>query len=116
VAPTSQPLGYVAGIAHVGANGATKPFAVDRGEANASIGQRFGGGLAAQRDVFQLAWKLTFHLDRGAKQHSVGNTGHAGQSPDGAVAVLDRFPNGFASTADRRDHADAGDDYSIVVR
>ena len=110
------PLDDVIGVAHVGADRAAEPVAVDAAEMDAGIGQGFGGRLPAERNVLELAGKLALDVDRRAEHQSVGNAGHAGQPPNAALAALDRLPNRLARVADGRDQADAGYHYAIVVR
>ena len=82
---------------------------------DARIGQRFGRRLPAERNVFQLAGEFALDFDRRPQQHPVGYAGHSGKSPHAALAALDCLPNGLAAAADRRDHADAGDDNRLVL-
>jgi hypothetical protein len=110
-----QPLYHVSRIAHVGADRAAESLAVDAGEMDARIGQRLGGCLPAQGDVLQLAGKFSLDIDRGTKQHAVGYACYAREAADATVTPLDGLPNGLAVSADRRNHADAGDNYRLVL-
>ena len=104
------------GIAHVGADRTAKPVAIDACEMDAGVGQRFAGGLSAQRDILQLAGEIALDLNRRTKQHAIGNSRHAGQSSHTAIAALNRLPNGLAALANRRDQADAGYHDAVVTR
>jgi hypothetical protein len=80
-----------------------------------SVGQRLSRGEPAERNILELTWKLALQFDGGAKQHPVRDTLQAGKALHVAASALDCPPNGFASSANRRDHADAGD-YNAVVQ
>jgi hypothetical protein len=94
---------------------AAKSLAVDAGQVDARIGQGLGGGLAAQRNVLQLTRGFSFDIDGRAEHQAIGYSRYAGQSAHAAVAALNCLPNGLAVSADRRNHADAGDNYRLVL-
>ena len=89
-------LDDVIGVAHVGADRAAKPVAVDAAEMDAGVGQRFGRRLPAERNVLELAGKIAFDVASGAEHQPVGNAGHTGQPPNAAVAALNRLPHRLA--------------------
>jgi hypothetical protein len=106
----------MAGIAHVGANRASKSIAIDAAEVDPSVCQRLRGRLPTQRNILELAGELALDIYRCAEHQTIGNAGHIRQSLNAAVATLTGLPNRFARVADSRDQPDAGDDNTIVVR
>ena len=110
------PLDDVIGVAHVSADRAAKPVAVDAAEMDAGVGHRLGRRLPAERNILELARELAFDVDGCAEHHPVGNSGHIGQPLNAAVATLNCLPHRLARVADGRDQPDAGYHNAIVVR
>ena len=112
--PEAQPLDDVFGVAHVGADRAAKSVAIDAGEMDAGVGQRFGGRLAAERNVFELAGKLAIDVSRSAKHQTVGNARECRSAAARRIRHAGSPARLIARVADRRDHADAGDHNAAV--
>jgi hypothetical protein len=109
-------LDDVAGVCHVGADRARKTITIDAWKVDARIGQRFGRRLPAERNVFELAWKLPFDINLRTEHQAVWNAWHAREATNTRLATLHRLPDPLTRMADGRDHSDAGDDYTTVVR
>lgn len=95
---------------------AAKPVAIDRGQINSCVGQRFGSRLTAQRYVFELAWVFRIDWNRGTQHQAIGNTIDAGKPSNAAFAPLYRLPDRLSGTANRCTQANTCDDNSIFGR